>query len=220
MGFPINGDLVPSNSGFANLGVDVGPNAINAFDFSSLRPFGHIHQNSGVFHHATSTGWESGVLRFNSADPAFEVSLDGGITFNNLVTAATVVTSVGVIGDADLTGDVDFASPASGFIVIEDTGDASPLLWSVDTAGLSGLWNFPAQGFDRIPTCYNESFTSETQLAVTHSLNTINTIVQVYDSNDHQLIPDRIVTTDANTVTIQFNVSTTGRVVVMACENS
>jgi len=224
MGFPINGDIVPSLSGFANLGVDVSANGINAFDFDTIRPFGHIHQNSGVFHHATSTGWESGVLRFNSATPCFEVSTDGGISFACVVTSAggSVVTSVGVLGDTDLTGDVDFASPPSGFIVIEDTGNASPLLWSVDTLGLSGLWGFPTNGFSSVPTCYNETFTNQTSVAANHALNTSNVIVQVYDNESPpaQILPDMIVITDANNVTVSFNRQQSGRIVIMACENS
>jgi len=95
-----------------------------------------FHDNSG----------QSGVLRYNRQQSAFQVSVDGGLTFQNL--SAGGVDSVGVLGDANLTGHVDFASPASGFIVIQDTGDASPLLWSVNTLALSGLWGFPTQGFN------------------------------------------------------------------------
>lgn len=146
MGFPINGDLVPSVSGRAHLGVD-GTTNLGGFNFSSIRPFGHVHMESGVFHHAFSTGWESGVIRFNAGVPAFQVSLDGGITFNNLVTNASVVTSVGVIGGANLVGNVDFTS-TSGFIVIADNGGASPISFNVDLNALSGLWRFPTQGFN------------------------------------------------------------------------
>jgi hypothetical protein len=222
MGFPINGDLVPSVSGFSNLGVDASSNAQNAFDFDGIRPFGHMHLNSGVFHHATATGWESGVIRFNSQLSCFEVSVNGGISFGCVATTNNVVTSVGVIGDADLSGDVDFASPASGFVVIEDTGDASPLLWSINTIALSGLWNFPANGFDAVPTCFNQSFTDSTSETVTHNLNTQNVIVQVYnnDASPMQILPDQIAITDANTVTVTFNTEQSGHIVVIACENS
>lgn len=143
MGFPINGDLVPSVSGRANLGVNVSPNGPDAFDITTIRPFNHVHMMSGVFHDQSG---QSGVLRYNRQQAAFQVSVDGGLTFANL--SAGGVDSVGVLGDANLTGHVDFASPASGFIVIQDTGDASPLLWSVNTLALSGLWGFPTQGFN------------------------------------------------------------------------
>jgi hypothetical protein len=222
MGFPINGDLVPSVSGFSNLGVDASSNAQNAFDFDGIRPFGHLHLNSGVFHHPTSTGWESGVIRYNSAANCFEVSTNGGISFGCVATTNNVVTSVGVLGDVDLSGDVDFASPASGFIIIEDTGDASPLLWSVDAIGLSGLWGFPEGGFDVIPTCFNQTFTDTTSVTITHNLNTLNVIVQVYnnDSPPLQILPDTISVTSVNVVTVTFNTQQTGHAVVMACENS
>ena len=73
MGFPINGDLVPSTSGFSNLGVNVSPNGRDAFDITTLRPFGHIHMVSGVFHDPILG--QSGVIRFNRATPAFKYLL-------------------------------------------------------------------------------------------------------------------------------------------------
>jgi hypothetical protein len=200
-----------------HLGVDGGPNT-DAFDITSLAPFGHIHMNSGVWHDPVQG--TSGVIRFNQQLACFEQSVDGGDTFACLLTTGGTVTSVGVIGDTNLVGDVDFATLPSGFMVINDTGDASPLTWAVDTLGLSGLWGFPAQGFDLIPTCYNETFGSLTTWTVTHNLNTTNVIVQVYDSNAAQLFPDSITATDANTVTVTFNIAQAGDVVVMACENS
>ena len=142
----INGDLIPVASGWSNLGVDVSPNGQDAFDISTLAPFGQIHMVSGVFHDPIMG--QSGVIRYNRQRAAFQTSVDGGLTFFDIATGATVVTSVGVLGDVNLTGDVDFATPASGFITIQDSGDASPLLWSVDTLGLSGLWQFPSQGFN------------------------------------------------------------------------
>jgi len=217
----INGDLVPGSSGLMNLGIDGGPNR-DAFDITTLAPFNHIHMISGVFHDPVQG--QSGVIRFNRQLACFEASTDGGNTFECLLTDSTAggVTSVGVIGDTNLTGAVDFATRPSGFMVIEDNGATDPLFWAVDHHGLSGLWGFPTGGFDRVPTCYNETFSAANTWTVNHNLNTLNVIVQVYNTGGipAQLIPDRIVTTDANTVTVQFNVAQTGRVVVMACENS
>ena len=129
---------------------------------------------------------------------------------------------VGVLGDTNLTGAVDFASPASGFIVIEDSSDASPLLWSVDVHGLSGLWAFPTGGFATIPTCYSETFVSANTWTVTHNLNTENVLVQVYNdaTPPRQIEADRVALTNVNTVTVAFNVAQAGHVVVIACENS
>lgn len=164
MAFPINGDLVPSSSGIANLGVDgsIG----DAFDITSIAPFGHVHLNSGVFHHPHNG--QSGVLRYAPdavAGACFEVSVDGGNTFNCVRTTSSAgVDSVGVLGDTNLTGDVDFASPGSGFIAIEDSANSSPLLWSVDQLGLSGLWGFPTQGFNgRVVNALTDSNGTEAQ---------------------------------------------------------
>jgi hypothetical protein len=217
----INGDLIPTSSGLSHLGVDGGAVA-NAFDIDSISPFGHVHLNSGVFHHAL--GHQSGIIRYNEPLACFEVSVDGGASFDCVTTTATAggVTSVGVIGGANLTGAVDFTS-TSGFVVIGDTAGASPVTWDVDVAALSGLWNFPTGGFDRIPTCFNQSFSNSTSVTVTHNLNTLNVIVQVYDNSSDpaiQITPDKVVATDVNTTTISFNVSQTGYVVVMACEDS
>jgi hypothetical protein len=148
MGLPFNGDLVPVSSGFANLGVDVDSNAQNAFDATdnAIRPFNHIHQVSGVFHDPLHG--QSGVLRYNQQLDCFEISTDGGITFGCLAITQNVVSSIGVLGDVNLTGDVDLASPVSGFIAIFDTSDVSPIQFAVDQLGLSGLWDFPSQGFN------------------------------------------------------------------------
>ena len=209
-------DLIPIASGAAHLGVD--GTGLSAFDFGSLSPWGHLHVNSGVFHHPFSTGWESGVLRFNAADPSFEISLDGGITFNDLLTSASVVTSVGVLGGSDIVGDVDFTS-TSGFIVITDNGGASPISWNVDVWGLSGLFGFPSNGFSNIPQCHSQTFSSSTTWTVTHGLNSLDVIVMVFDGSSpaQVIIPDKMETTDANTVTIRHNVATAGRVTVVAC---
>ena len=119
-------------------------------------------------------------------------------------------------------GNVDFATRPSGFMVIEDNGATDPLFWAVDHHGLSGLWNFPTGGFDRIPTCYNETFTSANLWSATHNLNTRNVIVQVYDDSGSriQLIPDQILVTSANNVDVRFNIAQVGHVVIVACENS
>lgn len=59
-----------------------------------------------------------------------------------------------------------------------------------------------------------DSFTSQTSVTTTHNFGTKNVLVNVYDSNDAYIIPSSITTTNDNTVTTTFNVSTSGRVVV------
>ena len=58
------------------------------------------------------------------------------------------------------------------------------------------------------------SFTNQSTWVVTHNLNTPNAIVQVYDSNNYQLIPQSIRLTDDNTVTITFPTQESGYAVV------
>ena len=212
----INGDLIPSTSGTNALGVDMGTSE-GSIDISTLMPFSRYHVISGVYHDPLQG--QSGVLRYSRAVPAMQVSVDGGLTFANIATTANVVTDIGVLGDTNLTGSVDVASPASGFIVIEDTANASPLLWSVNTLGLSGLWRFPSLGFPtQIPRSFTTTFVTSTSVTVSHNLGSVAVIVQVYDGNSpaNFLLPDSIVATDANTVTIGFNRSQSGRVNVIA----
>jgi len=261
MGFPFNGDLVPTTSGFANLGVNVESNAQNAFDITSIRPFNHVHMVSGVFHDPVQG--QSGVFRFNQQASAFQISVDGGLTFQNL--SANGVSSVGVIGDTDLIGDIDLASAGgSGFLAIFDTANASPIQFAVDQLGLSGLWDFPSQGFNgsvvneltdfngttiqgsisvvgasgiivdivgqtmtiasntdvgSVARCYTESFGAATSWTVTHGLNTTNVSIQVFDAQGtpNMLFPDSIIITDANTVTIGFNISQAGQAIILGC---
>ena len=76
------GDLSPRGSGTASLGVDM-HNGMGGFT-TDIRPYAHVHMNSGVWHDA-STG-QSGVLRFDHQQGIFEVSVDGGLTFAQVTT--------------------------------------------------------------------------------------------------------------------------------------
>jgi hypothetical protein len=209
----INGDLIPGISGQSHLGVD--GSLGDAFDITTLAPFGHIHLVSGVFHDPIMG--QSGVLRYNRQRASFQVSVDGGLTFNDIATGATVVTSVGVIGGANLTGDVDLSPTTSGFIVIGDTGGASPVTFSIDVWALSGLYRFPTQGFAGMPKTFAQTFGAAVTWTVTHNLNTTDVQVETYDANSPRLciIPDAISVTNSNTVTITWNVAQAGRVIIV-----
>ena len=139
------GDLIPQASGSSHLGVDgSGPSTSPAFDANTIIPFGQIHQISGVYHDPLLG--QSGILRFSLEAGAFQVSVNGGRTFNNL-SAGAGVDSVGVINGANLTGNVDLATASSGFLSITDNSGSSPISFAVDHLALSGLWDFPSQGF-------------------------------------------------------------------------
>jgi len=248
----INGDLIPSSSGVAHLGIN--GNGAGAFDIASLRPFGNVHLVSGIYHDPLFG--QSGVMRYSRQAEAFQVSVDGGATFNNLSTAGGV-TSIGVIGDADLTGNVDLAVPSSGFMTITDTANASPINFAVDFHGLSGLYRFPTQGFNSKivneiadqsgdkangsltingagdistnftgntltisttgPKGYTTTFTNTDSTVITHNLNTSSIVVNVWDNSaaPQQIIPDLLEVTDANNVTLKFNQTQSGRIVII-----
>ena len=63
-------------------------------------------------------------------------------------------------------------------------------------------------------TTVSDTFTNATSKTVTHNFGTKNVIVTVYDENDGYFIPNSIVTTDTNTVTVTFASTESGRVVV------
>jgi len=59
-----------------------------------------------------------------------------------------------------------------------------------------------------------QNFTNQSTWVVTHNLNTVNPIAQVYDANDYQIIPQTLRVTDANTITVTFSQQESGYVVV------
>ena len=58
------------------------------------------------------------------------------------------------------------------------------------------------------------SFTDSSTWVVTHNLDTETPLVQVYDVDDYQIIPQTLRITDTNTVTITFPTAESGHVVV------
>jgi hypothetical protein len=59
-----------------------------------------------------------------------------------------------------------------------------------------------------------DTFTAQTTVATSHNFGTKNVQVQVFNDSDQLIIPATVTTTDADTVTITFDSSTSGRVVV------
>lgn len=60
----------------------------------------------------------------------------------------------------------------------------------------------------------SDTFSSQTSLTVSHNFGTKNIIVSVYDENDSYFIPQSITAINDNQVSITFNSSESGRVVV------
>ena len=76
----------------------------------------------------------------------------------------------------------------------------------------SALTNISAQVTEQ--ATITDTFTSVTSKAVTHNFNTKNVLVSVYNNSDELILPATTTTTDVNTVTVTFDSSTSGRVVV------
>ena len=64
---------------------------------------------------------------------------------------------------------------------------------------------------------YGQSFTTQTTVALTHNLNTLNIQVQCFDGGSPPSLiePASAAITDANTVTVTFGVAQTGKCVVV-----
>ena len=75
-------DLKPRTFGTAHFGVNGGQEG--EFDATDIRPFGNLHHLSGIIHVPTNISLVSGVIRFSQPGQTFEISLDGGISFQNM----------------------------------------------------------------------------------------------------------------------------------------
>ena len=99
------------------------------------------------------------------------------------------------VGDAVITGSL-FVS--GGLISGSFAGDGSQLT-GIDVGAIASV---------------SDTFTSQTQVVVTHNFNSKDVNVAVYNNSDQYIIPDNITLTDFNTVTVDFAVPTSGRIVV------
>lgn len=64
---------------------------------------------------------------------------------------------------------------------------------------------------------YSQTFTTQTSIAITHNLGTLNVVVQCYNGSSPAawVDTDSITLTDANTATVTFAVAQTGKCVVV-----
>lgn len=87
------------------------------------------------------------------------------------------------------------------------TGDITANSFTGDGSGLTNI------DVGSVSTVI-DTFTNVTTRTVTHNFGTKNVIVTVYDNNDELFIPSSVVTTSDNVVTVGFDTSTSGRVIV------
>jgi hypothetical protein len=95
------------------------------------------------------------------------------------------------------TVDIDLSAPGNGYVVVAKGGHL-----------LDGVY------VDNV-TKVSDTFTNETSYIVTHSFDTKDVIVTVYNTNDEQLIPQLISTPTTSSVELGFENPTSGRVVVV-----
>ena len=109
-----------------------------------------------------------------------------------IIPASITTTNVNVVT-------VTFATATSGRVVVAKGGHIVSGSMAVDIVE---------------ETTVLDTFTSSTSKAVSHNFGTKNVLVSVYDNADKMIIPQEVVTTDINTVTITLATATTGRVIV------
>lgn len=135
-----------------------------------------------------------------------------------------------------------FTSTTSGFfehnlgtrsLVVQLTDDSLPPRAILPDAiifdtlnALSVLFNTPQTGAITILTCgtstsasgvqkFSQALSSITAVSVAHNLGSEDVIVQIRDTSQDVVIPDRIRILDSNTVSLQFNTNFSGRVVIV-----
>ena len=155
----------------------------------------------------TATSWGTPKTLAYLESPSFtgNVTVAGNITaqeFHTEFVSASILYQSGSTKFGDTSDDVH---SFTGSLNLDGTVTATA--FAGDGSALTGVSVAEA-------TTIVDSFTSQTSVTTTHNFGTKNVLVNVYDSNDAYIIPSSITTTNDNTVTTTFNVSTSGRVVV------
>jgi hypothetical protein len=125
-------------------------------------------------------------------------SITGSIDFSNLTNTPTLISS-----SAQITGDLNITSV---------TGSFSGSFYGTYQGDGSGLTGIQAQIVESATV--SDTFISQSSINVSHTFNTKDVIVSVYDFNDKQVIPASVITATTSSVSIEFDNSTSGRVIV------
>ena len=171
--------------------------------------------------------WQAGQTATSWGTPKTIAYTDSDITGN----ASTVTTNANLTGHITSTGNAavlgSFTTAQLNTAISDGTINSQTLPTDFVSAANGGTFGgaitasaFVGDGSALTgvsvaeATTVVDSFSSQTSVATTHNFGTKNVLVNVYDSNDAYIIPSSITTTNDNTVTTTFNVSTSGRVVV------
>ena len=139
------------------------------------------------------------------------VVLAGVIVQDGVTTIATAdVQSIGIESEAFSKVNKGTVDPASGVIGELFYNTTSATLKYYDGVAWEEVGTGSGGGLGK----YTTTFTTATSVTVTHNLDDANPVVQVYDNTNELITPDKIEIIDNNNVTITFNSSTTGFVVV------
>lgn len=147
-----------------------------------------------------------------SNNPAWaQINLTNGVT-------GTLAIANGGTGQTSQTAGFDALAPTTtkGDVIVHNGTDniriavgTNNQVLTADSAQASGVkWATPLQKI-------GQSFTSQTSVLVTHNFNTNDVIVQVYDGSNQQIIPASVTATTVNSVTVTFDITATGRIVII-----
>jgi hypothetical protein len=110
-----------------------------------------------------------------------------------------------LVGDDDPSSPLE--APASGAAPAPSSGDAA----AGKFLKADGTWQVPTGTLTKVAA----AFTNVTSFVFTHNLGTADITFAVWDSGGNWLLPQSVVVTSINVLTLTFGVAVTGRTVVI-----
>jgi len=230
----LNGDISATNITLSgNLTVEgttttIDSTNLNIGDNIIELNYGGTATTSGIItKDATGGSTTSGSLLWDATNDYWKLGKLGSesevITISNLITnlpsgtvsgSSQITITESQISDLDHYTDTDVKTKLDTELVLSGS--------NIDGITVSGSFSGSFQGdgtnltgltVDQVATV-SDTFTNVSSKVVTHNFGTKNVIVTVYDENDGYFIPNSIVTTNDNQVTVTFASTESGRVVV------
>jgi hypothetical protein len=230
----LNGDISATNITLSgNLTVEgttttIDSTNLNIGDNIIELNYGGTATTSGIItKDATGGSTTSGSLLWDATNDYWKLGKLGSesevITISNLITnlpsgtvsgSSQITITESQISDLDHYTDTDVKTKLDTELVLSGS--------NIDGITVSGSFSGSFQGDGSNLTgitveqaaTVTDTFTNVSSKVVTHNFGTKNVIVTVYDENDGYFIPNSIVTTNDNQVTVTFASTESGRVVV------
>ena len=197
------GYIANENIDHSSVTVTAGTGLTGGGTIAATRTLNVISANNGIVANddnielaTASTTFTGGVTAVNHAA--------------NIISGAAQISALGFLdgaGDGIISGSTQVVASLLNQATNFGNKPVSASAFKGDGSGLTGLT--VAQSATVIT-----DFTSQTSVATTHNFGTKNVMATVYDNNDAQIIPASVVTTNTNVVTVTFDSSTTGRVII------